>query len=118
MPRISTVLGVCALLAVAGCASHRSSSAASLGLTRSGDDETDVALADVPQAVKDAATNAVPGLVLSEASRETEDGQEMYELEGTANGVEYEVEVTAAGVVKEVETDDESDDDGDEHDDD
>jgi uncharacterized membrane protein YkoI len=70
-----------------------------------GDDEVSVALNDVPSAVKAAAVQAVPGLVLTKAEKETEHGQLVYSLSGTADGVEYEVEVSASGTVNEVERD-------------
>jgi len=68
--------------------------------------EQDVALADVPAAVIAAAEAAVEGLAITEAESEVEDGQTVYELEGTAGGAEYEIEVTADGEVLEVEVDD------------
>lgn len=75
------------------------------------DDEEEIPLSEVPQVVKDAAMAAVPGLVLEEASRETEDGTVIYDLEGEADGKEYEIEVTEAGEVLEVEEDKDDDDD-------
>lgn len=69
----------------------------------------DVPLASVPDAVKAAAVGAVPGLVLTSAEKETEDGAVVYTLEGEVNGVEYEVEVSADGQVKEVEHDGDDD---------
>jgi len=77
------------------------------------DDEQDVALDQVPAAVKAAALGAVPGLALKEAERETEHGAIVYTLEGTANGHVYEIEVTADGKVTEVEQKAKDDDDGD-----
>ena len=75
-----------------------------------GDDgEVRVALSDVPDSVKQAALAAVPGLVLTGAERETEDGQVVYSLEGTVNGAPYEVEVSAAGTVLEIESEDDDD---------
>ncbi len=79
-------------------------------------DEEEIPLDEVPANVKQAAMDAVPGLVLEEAEKETENGIVVYSLEGTANGKEYEVEVSAAGKVLEIEEDD--DDDDDDHDDD
>jgi hypothetical protein len=78
-----------------------------------GDDEVDVALSDVPDAVKQAALAAVPGLVLTGAERETENGVIVYSLEGTANGKNYEVEVSAAGQVLETEQGDDDEEEGD-----
>ena len=63
-----------------------------------GDDESEeaVALSQVPEAIKQAALAAVPGLVLSSAEKETEDGTLLYSLEGTAGGEAVEVEVRAS----------------------
>jgi len=73
-----------------------------------------IALADVPAHVKQAALNAVPGLVLTEAEREIEKGVTIYSLTGTVNGQRHEVEVTADGQVKEIESQADDDDDDDE----
>ena len=75
------------------------------------DDDIEIPLSDVPQKVIDAARSAVPGIVFEEASVEMEDGLEVFELEGEADGVEYEIEVTAEGEVLEIERDDDEDDD-------
>jgi len=63
-----------------------------------GDDESEeaVALSEVPEAIKQAALAAVPGLVLSSAEKETEEGSLHYCLEGTAGGEAVEVEVRAS----------------------
>jgi len=68
--------------------------------------EEDVALTDVPAVVIEAAKAAVDGLQITSVEVEVEGGETVYELEGTADGVEYEVEVTADGQVLEVEVDD------------
>lgn len=68
--------------------------------------EEEVALSEVPAPAIAAAKGAVKGIVLVEAEVEKEDGQTVYELEGTANGKTYEIEVTAEGKVLEVEQDD------------
>lgn len=74
--------------------------------------EREVPLTDVPAVVLDAAKGAVEGIVLGEAEVETEDGKTVYELEGTANDVEYEIEVAEDGTVLEIEKEgDEEDDD-------
>jgi uncharacterized membrane protein YkoI len=75
------------------------------------EDEKEVPLSQVPVEAVQAAQNAVAGITLTEASVEEEDGQTVYDLEGTANGTEYEIEVTAAGKVLEVEDEDGDDDD-------
>ncbi len=126
------VLGLSSALLAAACGGTQEmrsadSSAGSAPLGAMGDDEDDgeeedeqeIALSEVPEAVKQAALAAVPGLVLESAERETERGSLVYCLEGTADGEDYEVEVTAAGKVTEIEhgeEDDEEDEDGDEDD--
>ncbi|MDP6523051.1 MAG: PepSY domain-containing protein [Kiritimatiellia bacterium] len=67
--------------------------------------EQEIELSAVPAAALNAAKGAVKGIVLTEAEMEEEDGQVLYELEGTANGKTYEIEVTAEGKVLEVEED-------------
>ena len=74
-------------------------------VARADDDGSAVPLDRVPAAAKQAAVDAVPGLVLERASRETEDGIVVYELEGTAGGHKVEVEVTAEGKILEIEKD-------------
>jgi len=81
-----------------------------------GDDEADeqeedVALDQLPAAVKTAAQNEVPGLVLTRAEKETEDGSLHYCVHGTVNGEAVEVEVTPEGKVLEVEHGEDEDDD-------
>lgn len=67
------------------------------------DDGEAIALDQVPASVKQAAQNAVAGLVLASCEKETEDGVVVYSLTGTANGETVEVEVTASGTVQEIE---------------
>lgn len=83
-----------------------------------GDDEEDIALNQVPQVVKDAALKAVPGIKLTGAEKETENGVVVYELKGAKDGGEYEIEINAKGEVLEIETDDDDDYDDDDDDDD
>ncbi len=80
------------------------------------DDETEIALDQVPDKVLAAARKAVPGLEIEEAVTEVEDGKTIYTLEGEANSKEYEVEVDANGKVLEVEEEDEDDDEDDDGD--
>jgi hypothetical protein len=61
--------------------------------------EAGVPVADIPAAVKAAAEKAVPGLVITEAEVETQNGSTVYELEGTAGGKKCEVKVRADGEV-------------------
>lgn len=75
--------------------------------------EQEIALSDVPQAVKDAALAAVPGLQMSEAETELENGVRTNCIEGSADGKEYEIEISADGRVLEVEAEDEDEEDDD-----
>lgn len=63
----------------------------------------EVALDEVPEAVKQAALAAMPGIELVEAEVEQERQGMVYELEGTLDGKRYEIEVTSDGTVLEVE---------------
>jgi len=65
--------------------------------------EEEIPLADVPPVVMQAAQNAVPGITITEAELEKEDGEMIYELTGEADGQEYEIEIGADGSVLEVE---------------
>ena len=65
--------------------------------------DTDIALANVPPAVIQAATAAIPGIVFSEAEIEMANGSVVYELEGTHVGREYEIEVSMDGKILEIE---------------
>ena len=69
------------------------------------DDDIEIPMNEVPELVLAAALNAMPGIKLSEAEYEMENGQQVYELEGELNGVEYEIEVSSAGEVLEIEED-------------
>lgn len=76
------------------------------------EDDVDVPLDQVPEAVRKAAVAAVPGLILQEAEMETEDGTLLYSLEGTAGGERVEVEVRASDAkVTEIERGDDEEDD-------
>ena len=99
---------VVALTCTLGCASLESMF----------EDEKDIPLSQVPEAALEAGRQAVENITLTEAELEEEDGQMVYVLEGTADGIEYEIEVTADGKVLEVEQEDEDGDDEDGDDDD
>lgn len=71
--------------------------------------EQELPLSEVPQAVKDAALAAVPGLVMSEAETELQGGVRTYCIEGEVDGKEYEIEISADGKVLEIETEDDED---------
>jgi len=73
------------------------------------DKDEAIALSKVPEPALDAAKAAVPGIVLTGAEVEEEDGQTIYDLTGMAEGKEYEIEVTAEGKVLEIEQDDDAD---------
>jgi hypothetical protein len=77
-----------------------------------GDDEGDeadegedqaIALDQVPSAVLDAARAALPGVVLTSAELEQEDGQFLYSLSGMLGDERVEIEVTPDGRVLEIE---------------
>ncbi len=82
------------------------------------DDEVAIAVDQLPAAVRAAALAAVPGLVIEEAARETQNGITIYDVEGEAHGKEFELEITDAGKVLEVEEDTDDDDEGDDEKDD
>ncbi len=83
-----------------------------------GDDDQDIALDAIPASVRAAALARLPGLVITAAETETEDGVLVYSLEGTVDGERHEIEVSAAGTVLEVETGADDEDDDDDQDDD
>ncbi len=68
-------------------------------------EEQEISLDKVPATAIQAAENALPGIRLTEAEIEFEDGVEVYELEGERNGKHYELEVTADGTIIEIEED-------------
>ncbi len=68
------------------------------------DDEVPVDLADVPPAVMVAALSAKPGINITSAELEMEDGEQVYELEGSVAGEMFEIEVSTTGELLEVET--------------
>lgn len=105
-------MGLLAVAALAG-ALHTTKAVAE---DEGGEKEVKVDLKDVPENVKKAATDAVKGLVLTEAEKETKDGKDVYELEGKVGDKKYEVVVDADGKVLKSGEDD--DDDGEKEDDD
>lgn len=94
--RTTSILAVAAALSLTACSGNDT------------DDEMEMVLAmdEVPAVVRTAAEGAVPGIVLTEAELETEDGRQLYEMTGMKDGVEYEIDVTPTGEVIEVERDD------------
>lgn len=87
-------IAVAAVVLLAGCES--------LGFKEA---EQEISLSEVPEAIMAAATGAVPGIDISEAEIEMEDGKKVYELEGTANGSRYEIEISENGEILEIEED-------------
>ena len=68
-------------------------------------EEQEIPLDKVPATAIKAAENALPGIRLTEAEIELEDGVEVYELEGERDGKQFEIEVTADGTILEIEED-------------
>ena len=85
-----------------------------LGTALVGCDEEEIPLSEVPEKALEAAKKAVPGIRLTEAEFEKTSEGEVYEVEGTLDGVEYEITISADGKVLEVEREDEGEDDDDE----
>lgn len=67
------------------------------------DEEQVIALDQVPAIVLEAARAALPGVVLTSAELEREDGQFVYSLTGTLGDEQVEIEVAADGRVLEIE---------------
>jgi hypothetical protein len=59
--------------------------------------EKDIALSEVPAVVLAAATNAVPGIKLTEAEVQMTEKGDVYEVEGIANGESVEIRISADG---------------------
>ena len=79
---------------------------------KKGHEGKEIALASVPQAVKDAATKSVDGITLTKAESETKDSKTIYEFKGTAKDKKYEIKVDSDGkVLKAKENDEDEDDD-------
>lgn len=67
------------------------------------ENEMEIDLDAVPANVIAAATSALPGIELSEAEYEEEEGLMVYELEGMLGDTRYEIEITPEGEVLEIE---------------
>ena len=93
---------------IGGCETLRSSS---------GEGEVKIAPDAIPMKVSKAAQEAVPGLRIASADKETENGVVVYDIRGTADGVAYEVEVDENGNVGEIEKGDDAEDEDEEDDD-
>lgn len=70
------------------------------------DNEMNVSIEDLPASVRKTAEAAVPGIVLSGAALDDEDGATIYEIHGTADGIAWCIEVSTDGKLIEVEEDD------------
>jgi uncharacterized membrane protein YkoI len=68
--------------------------------------EQEIALSDVPEGVLAAAAGAVDRIVINEAERTGNGAAAVYELEGTAGGIEYEIRVSPSGEVLGIEQED------------
>ena len=75
------------------------------GCASLGENETDIELSEVPGVVIEAARRAVPGIELTGAEIEIEDGETVYELEGTTADTSWEIELSPDGEVLEIEED-------------
>lgn len=67
------------------------------------ENEIDIDLADVPAGIMEAAREALPGIEISEAEFEEEDGAMIYELEGMLGEQRYEIEIGQDGEIIEIE---------------
>jgi len=67
------------------------------------ENEMEIELDAVPANVIAAANRALPGIQLSEAEYEEEEGLMVYELEGMLGATRYEIEITPEGEVLEIE---------------
>ena len=83
MRKWNAILVAAAVVALAGCSMFES--------------EEDIELSEVPKPALNTAKAAVPGICITEADRETDDGKVVYELEGEHDGKIYIIEVTKDG---------------------
>ncbi|MCZ6599103.1 MAG: PepSY domain-containing protein [Planctomycetota bacterium] len=122
MKRTLTPLGLLLGLACFACshmdAADVNDESPAPALAEDDDDDDDdqeelISVDEIPQAVKDAALAAVPGLVIEAAEKELEGGALVYCVHGTAKGESWEVEVTPDGNVVEIEQDDDEEEDDD-----
>lgn len=67
----------------------------------------DIPVTEVPANIVSIVQNALPGISLTEAEKETRDETVIYELKGKLiNGKKYEIEIAADGTIIEVELED------------
>ena len=84
---------------------------AGMGRAFAADDESEIAVEDLPAAVVEAVKDKFPAAKIEEAKREVENGKTIYELEiEDDDGQEYEIEITPDGVILEIEEESEDDD--------
>lgn len=88
------LLAISAALVLSACAGYQEEEE---------ENELVIELESVPAEVIAAAQAALPGIDLTDAEYEEEDGLMVYELEGTLGIARYEIEVTPEGEVIEVE---------------
>ena len=73
----------------------------------SDDNERDIPVSEVPSNIINIVQNTLPGIDLKEAEIESDDGVNVYELEGKLiNGNEYEIKITESGTILKIELDD------------
>ncbi len=77
--------------------------AGTVKLSAQNNGEQPVQVSSVPSAVIDSAKAAVPGVTLSSAATEREDGALVYSLVGTQHDQRVEIELSANGKVLEIE---------------
>ena len=68
--------------------------------------EKEIPLSEVPELVMTGARGALERVEIVEAERIEDNGSIVYELEGTAAGIEYEIRVSPSGEVLGIEEDD------------
>ena len=71
------------------------------------DNEVDIPVSDVPAKIISIVQNALPGITLTEAEKESKDNVTVYELEGKLlTGEEYEIKITETGILLKIELED------------
>ena len=71
------------------------------------DKDDEIPLTEIPANIITIVQNTLPGISLTEAEKEIDDGTIIYELEGTLiNGKKYEIEITESGTIIKIELDD------------
>lgn len=92
-PTIKTLATLLLITAVSACSDD--------------DNEMDIPVSDVPANVISKVQNALPGISIVEAEKETKGELVIYELEGTLiSGEEYDIKITAKGKILKIKLDD------------